>query len=661
VKRLRRHLALSAIVASAGSEGMKIMGHRTITRATLSVLGLTGLALSLAACGSAAASSQPTSVATKAPYSDPHAKGYIGLCDKSGHQITSGSLNTVPFAWKAVSSQPAQSPYGNSYRTAILLAYQPQAGLAPGEWSGEGITASSRYTDPSHPMAAATPGDGPLMWFTSDFHPSWDGFIELRMYLGTAGAEQYSLTYPALNLQIEGNTWYAVGGGKVDCNAGRAVSIESILLPKYATSTTGYRTGAGASPNSPRRESPAPSDGRSSNMNGKTRRTLTGAAAGVLGALSAGAAVAGVGVGVAAGGASAATPAAPATAPPWEPDPNSVGSLVFYNSAGQVITGGSTASQPVAAYVLGTGTPRAGDTKATLYGFLPVQGQVTGQWSGEPLGASTAYPNTKAPAPLNTSKLPVETGGSNDESIATLALDWPNGKSPAGYTNMYQLRLYTSKPGEGLSTKYDSADIIVNSNNTWSVVYSPQSTTATLLASPATVIKGQKVTLTAKVAPASAAGTVQFFDGAAKLGNPVTVSAGTATTSTTGLPGGVDSLSALFTPANTGLFRSSKTSVVKVTVKTPTVTKLTASPIATTKGGKVTLTATEAPVTAGKVQFYVGTTKLGSPVTVSSTGVAVLATTSLPVGTDKVTAAFSPTSTTLWVGSSGTTTVTVKT
>jgi hypothetical protein len=30
-----------------------------------------------------------------------------------------------------------------------------------------------------------------------------------------------------------------------------------------------------------------------------------------------------------------------ATTPPWEPDPNAVGTLTFFNSAGQVVTGGS--------------------------------------------------------------------------------------------------------------------------------------------------------------------------------------------------------------------------------------------------------------------------------------------------------------------------------
>jgi hypothetical protein len=191
-----------------------------------------GLALvcSLGVAGAAAASSG-------VPYTDPNAVGYIGLCNQAGHQITSGSINTTPFAWRAVSTQPAPAPYNNAYRTAILLAYQPQQGLAPGEWSGDELTASSRYTNPANPMTAATGGDDSLEDFIEEFHPKWDGYLQLRMYLGTQNEQQYELHYPALNIEVTGNTWSAVGGGPVNCNAGSSVSIESIVLPTTTTTT----------------------------------------------------------------------------------------------------------------------------------------------------------------------------------------------------------------------------------------------------------------------------------------------------------------------------------------------------------------------------------------------------------------------------------------
>jgi len=187
------------------------------------LLGLTALA------GSAAAS-------PRVPFSDPNAAGYIGLCDKAGQQITSGSIYATPFAWRAVSSKPAPAPYDNDWRTAILLAYQPREGLPAGEWSGAELTASSRYTNPKHPMVAATGGDDSLEDFIQAYPPAWDGYYQLRIYLGTQNAETYSFRYPELAIQVTGDTWHAVGGGPVDCRSGRAVSLESIVLPKSATS-----------------------------------------------------------------------------------------------------------------------------------------------------------------------------------------------------------------------------------------------------------------------------------------------------------------------------------------------------------------------------------------------------------------------------------------
>jgi hypothetical protein len=186
-------------------------------------LGLIGLA------GSAAAS-------PRVPFSDPNAAGYIGLCNKAGQQITSGSIYATPFAWRAVSSTPAPVPYDNDWRTAILLAYQPREGLTAGEWSGAELTASSRYTNPKNPMVAATGGDDSLEDFIQAYPAAWDGYFQLRIYLGTQNAETYSLHYPALAIHVTGETWHTVGGGPVDCQSGSAVSLESIVLPKSATS-----------------------------------------------------------------------------------------------------------------------------------------------------------------------------------------------------------------------------------------------------------------------------------------------------------------------------------------------------------------------------------------------------------------------------------------
>jgi len=210
-----------------------------------------GAALSLAGLVGpvAAASANP-----RPPYGDPNAVGYIGLCNTAGRQITSGNINTTPFAWRAVSSQSAPAPYNDAWRTAILLAYQPRQGLPSGEWSGDALTASSRYTNPAHPMVAATGGDDSLKDFIEEYSPVWGGYLELRIYLGTQNAPVYSLHYPALDIQVTGDTWRSIGGGPVNCHAGTAESIETLLLPKSSTTPPATKalnpTGVRGSPGS---------------------------------------------------------------------------------------------------------------------------------------------------------------------------------------------------------------------------------------------------------------------------------------------------------------------------------------------------------------------------------------------------------------------------
>ena len=173
---------------------------------------------------------------SNAPYTDPNAVGSIGLCNQAGQQITSGSVTAQPFAWRAVSTQPAQAPYNNAGRTATLVAYQPLQGLPPGDWSGTQMTSSSRYSNAASPMAAATAADQSLQDIIEAYPPRWDGFLQLRIYLGTVNEQAYTLHYPALNIQVTGNTWQAVGGSPVNCASGTSVSLESEVLPSSTTS-----------------------------------------------------------------------------------------------------------------------------------------------------------------------------------------------------------------------------------------------------------------------------------------------------------------------------------------------------------------------------------------------------------------------------------------
>jgi hypothetical protein len=377
--------------------------------------------------------------------------------------------------------------------------------------------------------------------------------------------------------------------------------------------------------------------------------------------------------------------ASAAGGPPWEPvgSPPEVGGLLFFNTAGQQITGGSLSAVPVAAYVEGTATIQGGDTKATLYGYTPVLGQAPGAWSGESISSSTTYPNTSAPPPLNTATLPLESGSSTDESLAGYESDFPNNDTSTtdGYANIYVLRLETAEAGVPASSSYDSADIEVNNSsstvnnipaNSWTVVYpvpTLTSTTTTLTTSPSSPqVSGTSVTLNAAVSP-SAPGTVQFEYGTTDIGSPVTVSGGTASISTTSLPVGTDALSAVFTPAQFSAY-SGSTGTASYTISPPpatgTTTALSVNPLTAAADTAVALTAdisitsSSAPVPSGTgtVDFYDNGTSTSDTITSSSTllgtgsvgtgGIATLSYSLFAVGAHNLVAEFLPSDTAVY-------------
>ena len=169
------------------------------------------------------------------PWTDTAVTGAIGLCDSSGHAVEGGSVNTTPFVARAVSSTAAQPPYNKAGRTATLYAFQPQQGEAPGEWSGDMLTSSTYYTNPAHPMAEATGGDLSLAGFIGEFPPRWDGLLQLRLYLSAPNEPADSLSYAATTIKVTGSTWSVVSGGPAACTAGKAESIESVVLPSKDT------------------------------------------------------------------------------------------------------------------------------------------------------------------------------------------------------------------------------------------------------------------------------------------------------------------------------------------------------------------------------------------------------------------------------------------
>jgi large repetitive protein len=163
-------------------------------------------------------------------------------------------------------------------------------------------------------------------------------------------------------------------------------------------------------------------------------------------------------------------------------------------------------------------------------------------------------------------------------------------------------------------------------------------TTISLASTPNPSTFGSPVTLTATVTPASATGSVQFFNGSALLGT-ANLTSGSAQLTVTGLPAGTDSLTASYggDAANAPSASSARLQTVN---KANSTTTLSASPASqSTSGQTVTFTAKVAPSTGtGVVQFLDGSTLIGSAAL--SNGTAVFATTKLAVGTHSIKASY---------------------
>jgi len=329
-------------------------------------------------------------------------------------------------------------------------------------------------------------------------------------------------------------------------------------------------------------------------------------------------------------------PRADAAAPPYEPDPNAVGTLSFYNASGVHITTGSINAKPIAAYVVGSNAIRSGDVTAALFAAQPNPAASNpALWNVDQPSAFTDYPLAAGPVAIKTLSLthPVVSGASTDLSLADFISEFPN--TSGALANLYQFRIKTADASGTQTTAYLSADVLV-SGATWTQVYPDPAltqTTTALVAAPSPATVGQKVTLTATVSPAGTSGSVQFRDGSTNIGSPVAVNAsGVATTSTKALNQSVHQLFAVFTPTATATFAGSTGTVSEAVGVTATGSitgtlsgKIAFSPKLTNTASagtvKYTFTATLAAVSGSTTQ---GTGTI--------TGASIKATVTLPAG-----------------------------
>ena len=333
--------------------------------------------------------------------------------------------------------------------------------------------------------------------------------------------------------------------------------------------------------------------------------------------------------------------AAFAAVPPYEPDPGANGTVSFYNSAGVQVTSGLITDTSTPAYALATAPGRSGsggtDTKATLFGYSPVNGVPPGGWSGEQLSLSTTYLPSQpgVPPSLTASGLPLAGGpsvgglfGQETNGFAGLAATFPNNAPPSDpYYGLYQLRLRTSGPHIGSNTVYETADIKIT-GNTWTQVY------------PVPVAQSPPA-FTADTPPVTATVGVTYTYTFKASGNPTptfTVSSGT-------LPAG------LTLNSTTGVLAGTPTTAgsVTFTVRATNVNGTATTPVITiTTGARPAFTADTPPNNATTGFPYSYTFKAsGSPAPtfalnsgVLPTGVTLSASTGVLSGKPTVTGTF---------------------
>jgi Bacterial Ig-like domain (group 3) len=314
-----------------------------------------------------------------------------------------------------------------------------------------------------------------------------------------------------------------------------------------------------------------------------------------------------------------------------------LGGIDFFNAAGVQITSGSISTAPFAAFAVAQNLA-PGATKLNELAYTPVSGVLPANWSGEQLSVATAFP-VASPANLHGIANPVNTGASNNKSLATYIVDQPNTDTSTtdGYAGVYVIRI------QDANNDYAKADITI-SGTTWTqddgtFQLFADTTTTTLTPTPASPsVPGTNVTLNASVAdtttPATIpAGTVAFFDGTTQIGTTQTLSGtGTASVSTSTLALGTHPLTAVFTSSAPTVVGNSTSAVSNYVIGNldGSLTALSVNPTTAAAFTSVDLTATVTDTTppgtaipTGSVQFFDGATPIGSPVALAA-GVALL-------------------------------------
>ncbi|WP_418062809.1 hypothetical protein [Pimelobacter simplex] len=161
----------------------------------------------------------------EAPYADPASTGVLTLCSAQGEAVTSGKTGDRPFADVVLGESGLPDGTDPTGAVATLYAYQPREGVSPAEYSGTAITAATPYADPARPATEVTAQAWSLGDFVTAFPAGFDGYVQLRLVLGTPGLGSVTDHYDTADIKVDGDSWELVGGGHASCkSAGKAVT-----------------------------------------------------------------------------------------------------------------------------------------------------------------------------------------------------------------------------------------------------------------------------------------------------------------------------------------------------------------------------------------------------------------------------------------------------
>jgi autotransporter-associated beta strand protein len=316
--------------------------------------------------------------------------------------------------------------------------------------------------------------------------------------------------------------------------------------------------------------------------------------------------------------------------------PSGNASFTIIDNTGSAAVNGTFAGLPQGATVTISGKPYSISYTSGDGNDVVLTSQVASQTS---LSASASSIVSGQPITLQAI---VTSADSTDTTTPTGSVEFFSGTTSLGTANLSGGVASLSNVFVPLGTNAITAQYAGDTNFTAStapattVIVSQASTTTSMTAVPNPVTAGTAVTLTATVAAVSPGtgtptGTVEFLNGTTSLGT-ADLSGGVATLSTTALPQGSDSLTAVYQGDSD--FTQSTSPAVTATVNLASTTSLSASPSMFSSGQTITLTATvtgssgSGLTPTGTVNFLNGSTSLGTA-SLDTSGTAVLSVSSL--------------------------------